>query len=159
MILTYYNNPNDIHYFDDGTSPYDQLFLQSVVSNDDYDFSQDKLVNYPQQSDVFYSANVQATNATNALNNYNNYDQNNNQYENEQLDSFKTYKIRKGDSLSKIAVAHGMSPTQWKKLADINGLSNANLIKTGEVLYIPKEWNIVQQKKQLLLEIQIMSAF
>lgn len=45
----------------------------------------------------------------------------------------KTYKVKSGDTLSEIAAAHG---TTWKRLADINGIANPNLIYPGQVLTI-----------------------
>lgn len=44
------------------------------------------------------------------------------------------YKIKKGDSLSTIAKRNG---TTLKKLAQLNGIRNANKIKVGQVIKIP----------------------
>lgn len=43
------------------------------------------------------------------------------------------YKVRSGDTLSKIALAHG---TTWKKLQELNGLPNPNLIRVGQELVV-----------------------
>lgn len=46
-----------------------------------------------------------------------------------------TYTVRKGDTLSKIAMKYdGIS---WMDIAEFNGLSNPNLIKVGQKLKIP----------------------
>lgn len=45
----------------------------------------------------------------------------------------KTYTVKRGDTLSGIAAKYG---TSWKRLADINGIANPNLIYPGQVLKI-----------------------
>lgn len=45
-----------------------------------------------------------------------------------------TYKVKKGDTLSKIAVKHGTSVT---KLAAINQIANVNKIQVGQILTLP----------------------
>ena len=47
--------------------------------------------------------------------------------------SQQTYTVQSGDTLSGIAAAYG---TSWQRLADINGISNPNLIYPGQVLAI-----------------------
>jgi hypothetical protein len=46
----------------------------------------------------------------------------------------RTYKVRRGDSLSSIAAKFG---TTAKKLAVLNGIKNASLIRVGQVLKLP----------------------
>lgn len=46
----------------------------------------------------------------------------------------KTYKVKKGDTLSEIAAKYG---TTYQKLASYNGISNPNKISVGQVLKIP----------------------
>lgn len=48
----------------------------------------------------------------------------------------RTYTVQKGDTLSAIARKYG---TDWKRLAEYNGLQNPNLLKVGQVLKIPAE--------------------
>lgn len=48
--------------------------------------------------------------------------------------TIKTYKVKKGDTLSGIAKAHG---TTYQKLAALNGIANPNKIYVGQVLKIP----------------------
>lgn len=55
-------------------------------------------------------------------------------------EDYQTYTIRRGDSLSKIARDHGMSPTEWRKLAEINGITNPDLIRAGQTISIPSNW-------------------
>lgn len=45
----------------------------------------------------------------------------------------KTYTVKSGDTLSGIAAAYG---TSWQHLANINGISNPNLIYPGQVLTV-----------------------
>lgn len=45
-----------------------------------------------------------------------------------------TYTVRKGDTLSGIAKAHG---TTVEALASTNGIQNPNIIRVGQVLQIP----------------------
>ena len=47
--------------------------------------------------------------------------------------SDETYTVQPGDTLSEIAEAHG---TTYQHLAEINGISNPNLIRVGQVLKI-----------------------
>lgn len=47
--------------------------------------------------------------------------------------STKSYTVQKGDTLSSIASAHG---TTWKKLAELNSLSNPNQLKVGQEIRI-----------------------
>ncbi len=47
--------------------------------------------------------------------------------------SAKVYSVKKGDTLSSIASAHG---TTWKKLAEYNNLSNPNELKVGQEIRI-----------------------
>jgi LysM repeat protein len=46
----------------------------------------------------------------------------------------QTYKIQKGDSLSKIAARHGITANE---LAALNNISNPNLIRIGQTLALP----------------------
>jgi murein DD-endopeptidase MepM/ murein hydrolase activator NlpD len=46
----------------------------------------------------------------------------------------KTYTVKAGDSLSKIAARYG---TTYQKLAKLNNISNPNLIRSGQVLKLP----------------------
>jgi LysM repeat protein len=50
--------------------------------------------------------------------------------------SFTSYKIKSGDSLSSIASKHGLSS---KELAAYNGIQNANKIRIGQTLRIPSK--------------------
>ena len=45
----------------------------------------------------------------------------------------RTYTVQSGDTLSGIASAYG---TSWQRLADINGLSNPDVIYPGQVLRV-----------------------
>ena len=45
-----------------------------------------------------------------------------------------TYSVRAGDTLGRIAKAHG---TTWQALAKLNGLANPNVIEVGQVLKVP----------------------
>lgn len=45
-----------------------------------------------------------------------------------------TYTVKKGDSLSKIAKAHG---TTVNAIAKLNGITNVNRINVGQVLTLP----------------------
>ncbi len=45
-----------------------------------------------------------------------------------------TYTVKSGDTLSRIAAAHG---TTVAKLVEINGIKNPNLIRVGQVLRLP----------------------
>lgn len=45
-----------------------------------------------------------------------------------------TYTVQSGDTLSKIAAAHG---TTWQELARLNKLKDPTKIKTGQVLLLP----------------------
>jgi nucleoid-associated protein YgaU len=47
--------------------------------------------------------------------------------------SRKTYTVKSGDTLSGIAAKYG---TSWQRLADINGISNPDVIYPGQVLTI-----------------------
>ena len=47
--------------------------------------------------------------------------------------SYKTYTVKSGDTLSGIASKYG---TTYQKLAQINGISNPNIIYAGQVLKI-----------------------
>ena len=46
------------------------------------------------------------------------------------------YKIKKGDTLTKIAKAYG---TTIAKLKEINNIKNVNLIYAGDIIKIPKK--------------------
>lgn len=48
--------------------------------------------------------------------------------------SYRTYKVQHGDTLSGIASKYG---TTYQKIAELNGISNPNLIYAGQVLKIP----------------------
>jgi hypothetical protein len=48
--------------------------------------------------------------------------------------SNKTYTVKRGDTLSKIAKAHG---TTVDKLVSLNGIRNANLISVGQIIKLP----------------------
>ena len=45
-----------------------------------------------------------------------------------------TYSVRAGDTLGRIAKAHG---TTWQALAKLNGLADPNVIEVGQVLKVP----------------------
>jgi len=51
----------------------------------------------------------------------------------------RTYTVKKGDSLSKIAKAHYGDANQWKKIYEANKerIKNPDLIQPGWVLTIP----------------------
>jgi LysM repeat protein len=51
-----------------------------------------------------------------------------------------TYTVKRGDTLGKIAAAYG---TTWQALASLNGISNPNLIRVGQVLKIGKKPAVV----------------
>ena len=46
----------------------------------------------------------------------------------------KTYTVKKGDTLSAIALLYG---TTVRELVSLNGIKNPNLIKVGQVIQIP----------------------
>ena len=50
--------------------------------------------------------------------------------------SMKDYTIQPGDSISRIALKHGISS---KALAEVNGITDPNKIRVGQVLKIPEE--------------------
>ena len=52
--------------------------------------------------------------------------------------SYKSYTVVSGDTLGKIAQKFG---TTYQEIARINGISNPNLIKVGQVLKIPSSNN------------------
>jgi LysM repeat protein len=45
-----------------------------------------------------------------------------------------TYKVKSGDSLSRIAAAHG---TTWQVLAELNGIEDPKKLRVGQVLTLP----------------------
>lgn len=47
---------------------------------------------------------------------------------------YRTYVVRRGDTLSRIALRYAIS---WRTIASLNGLSNPNLIYVGQRLRIP----------------------
>lgn len=47
---------------------------------------------------------------------------------------YKTYTVKKGDTLSKIALANN---TTVRDLVSLNGIKNPNVIRVGQVLQIP----------------------
>lgn len=49
--------------------------------------------------------------------------------------SYVTYTVKSGDTLSAIAAKYG---TTYQKIASLNGISNPNIIRVGQVLKIPK---------------------
>lgn len=53
------------------------------------------------------------------------------------VDAKGTYTVRKGDTLSGIAAALLGNARRFPEIAKLNGLSNADLIRTGQVLKIP----------------------
>lgn len=59
----------------------------------------------------------------------------------------EVYTVKKGDTLSKIGRAYGVS---WRTLAEYNGIDNPNLIFEGQRIYIPsdgfKQGDIVRLK-------------
>ena len=58
-----------------------------------------------------------------------------------------TYKVKSGDRLGDIAAAHG---TTISNLASLNGISNPNLIRSGQVLVVPGGVEVgVAQSKML----------
>lgn len=50
------------------------------------------------------------------------------------------YVVKSGDSLYSIARKHKIE--DWKKLQQINGISNPKRIRVGRKLYIPGNWNV-----------------
>jgi len=48
----------------------------------------------------------------------------------------KTYTVHSGDTLTSIALAHGMGKNGWKTLQKLNNIKNANLIYVGQKLRI-----------------------
>ena len=59
--------------------------------------------------------------------------------------NFKSYTVVAGDTLSEIAVKYGVSISD---LADLNGISNINLIYVGQVLRIPSISSTTTQQTQ-----------
>lgn len=60
----------------------------------------------------------------------------------EQGNEYNSYTIKKGDSLSKIAMAHGMSAKDFKIIADLNpDIADVNRIEVGQTIVLPKKWN------------------
>ena len=49
----------------------------------------------------------------------------------------KTYTVKKGDTLSKIAARLLGSASKWQAIAKANGLRNPNSLKVGQVLKLP----------------------
>ncbi len=53
-------------------------------------------------------------------------------------DRTHSYVVQRGDTLSRIAGTHYDDPTQWRAIADNNGITNPLAIQPGDVLEIPK---------------------
>ena len=56
-----------------------------------------------------------------------------------------TYTVKKGDTLSAIATAHGVT---WQTLATYNGIANPNNIKTGQKIKIPGSGTVAYTVKK-----------
>lgn len=73
-----------------------------------------------------------------------------------------TYKVKKGDTLSKIAEKHGTTVT---KLASLNQIANVNKISVGQILVLPpgsgaKDYaEIGKQMEVCLTEIENLPSF
>jgi LysM repeat protein len=49
----------------------------------------------------------------------------------------QTYTVREGDTLSGIAAAVWNDPSKWRKLADVNDISNPRVLEPGQPLIVP----------------------
>ena len=49
----------------------------------------------------------------------------------------QTYTVREGDSLSGIAAAVWSDPSKWRKLAEVNDISNPRVLEPGQALIVP----------------------
>ena len=71
----------------------------------------------------------------------------------QKIESFSSYKIKKGDYLYKIALAYS-SPI-WA-IADYNGIKNPNIISENETLKIKDDWNdFIQNSNKKYYRIEI----
>ena len=68
------------------------------------------------------------------------------------------YMVKKGDTLSKIAKAHG---TTVAKLAKINAISDVNLIRVGQLLTLPEDSDeaIGKQFRKCLKDVENLESF
>ena len=70
-----------------------------------------------------------------------------------------TYKVKAGDTLSKIAQKYGTTVT---KLASINQIANVNKIQVGQVLTLPTDTTDAEKWKQTekcLADIENLPSF
>lgn len=58
------------------------------------------------------------------------------------------YTIQKGDTLEKIAEEKLEDASLWLQLARYNGISNPNLIKTGQKIVIPAKAQLLVKLRQ-----------
>lgn len=70
----------------------------------------------------------------------------------------ETYKVKKGDTLSKIAEKYGTTVT---RLASINQIGNVNKIKVGQVLTLPPSGSnaFVDALSKCLEDIENLQSF
>lgn len=66
------------------------------------------------------------------------------------------YTVKKGDSLSAIAQAHG---TTVKRLAELNNIKDINMIRVGQKLAVPQSADTCQQLKQCIADIEKLPSF
>lgn len=66
------------------------------------------------------------------------------------------YTVKKGDSLSAIAQAHG---TTVKRLAELNNIKDINVIRVGQKLAVPENADTCQQLKQCIADIEKLPSF
>ena len=66
------------------------------------------------------------------------------------------YTVKKGDSLSAIAQAHG---TTVKRLAELNNIKDINMIRVGQKLTVPQSADTCQQLKQCMADIEALPSF
>lgn len=69
-----------------------------------------------------------------------------------------TYMVKKGDTLSMIAKAHG---TTVSKLAKVNAIKDVNLIRVGQLLTLPDDTDdaVGKQFKKCLKDIENMDSY
>ena len=55
----------------------------------------------------------------------------------ESVDQFKTYLVKRGDTLASIAAAEYEDPARWRVIAEANGIVNPRILPPGRVLVLP----------------------
>ena len=68
------------------------------------------------------------------------------------------YMVKKGDTLSRIAKAHG---TTVSKLAKLNAIENVNLIRVGQLLTLPEDSDeaIGKQFRKCLKDVENLDSY